>query len=51
MGCDSGAKKRKRKEKERTLIKSQKRAMHKFIIKETKVSSDNKWNRYVPIVV
>jgi hypothetical protein len=41
MGHDSGAKKRKRKEKERTLIQSQKGAMDKFIIKETKASSDN----------
>jgi hypothetical protein len=41
MGHDSGAKKRKRKEKERTLIQSQKGAMDKFIIKEAKASSDN----------
>ena len=37
----SGAEKRKRKEKEQVLIKSQKGAMDKFIIKQTQVSSDN----------
>jgi hypothetical protein len=37
----SGAQKRNRKESEELLIKSQKEAMERFIIKETKVSSGN----------
>ena len=35
------AEKRKRKEKEQVLIKTQKRAMDKFTIKQTQVSTDN----------
>src|SRR4051812_18725966 len=41
MGHESGSKKRKRKEKERNLIASQKGAMDRFVRKETRVSSDN----------
>jgi hypothetical protein len=41
MGHESGSKKRKRKEKERNLIASQKGAMDRFVKRDKQMSSDN----------
>jgi hypothetical protein len=41
MGHESGAKKRKRKQKEQSLIASQKGAMDRFVTKGSQVPSDN----------
>jgi hypothetical protein len=41
MGHESGSKKRKRKEKERNLIASQKGAMGRFVKRDKQMSSDN----------
>ena len=41
MGHESGAKKRKRKEQDQAMVRSQSGAMEKFVIKQPKVSSSN----------